>query len=128
MKKILFTMFSILLVFSALQAAENKSLVLIKNENQLTSLLQNSGKKTYVDVYLTYCPPCKRLAPKFEKWAENNADKASFAKVNTQEVSGIAKKYSIQKYPTVLVFDEDGNLVDKKVGLDQIIPLIKNSL
>lgn len=126
MKKMITLFAAMFTLFGTLQAAEK--LVTIKNMKELDSLILNSGKVTYVDVYSTYCPPCRALAPKFQKWADENADKAYFAKVNSSEVAEITKKYGIKGVPTILVFDEKGNLIDRKVGLNEIKPLIKKQL
>jgi thiol-disulfide isomerase/thioredoxin len=125
MKKCFFTIFSALFAFSTLQAAGVMS---IKSEQQFNSVVQNSGKKTIVDMYINGCPPCKALAPQFEKWAKNNASKANFIKVNGRDLYEIAKKYDVRSYPTLLVFDENGNFVDKKVGPREINPFMKKSL
>lgn len=128
MKKMITLLVGIFALSGSLYAAESQNLVAIKNIEQLDKLIHSTGKVTYVDVYSTYCPPCKALAPKFQKWADENVGKASFAKVNSSEVAEITKKYSIKGVPTILVFDEKGNLIDRKVGLGEIKSLIKLNL
>lgn len=92
----------------------------ITSLEKLEGFLAQKGKKTYIDVYMTNCPPCKVLAPDFANWAKKNQKSAYFAKIDSKKVKGIAKKYTIQGAPTVLVFDEQGKLVSRKIGLYEI--------
>jgi len=106
---------------------ESNGLIELHSAKELETLLDQKGQKTYVDVYSTYCPPCRTLAPEFEKWAKDNSDQARFVKVNSNEVREIPEKYSIRGVPTLLVFDENGNLVDRKVGIYEIRDFMSNN-
>lgn len=91
-----------------------------KSEKEFDDLIAKRGKKIYVDLYSARCPPCKILAPKFAKWAEDNAGKALFAKVDISAVPAIGERYSVQSVPTLLIFNEKGVLEAKKMGLPAI--------
>ncbi|KAF2731884.1 thioredoxin-domain-containing protein [Polyplosphaeria fusca] len=53
------------------------------------------------------CPPCKGIAPLFEKLAsdETTNGKLVFAKVDVDKQSAIAKRYGISAMPTFLLLE-----------------------
>ncbi len=99
----------------------------LNTEAELNDFLNEKGQKTYVDIYSTYCPPCKTLAPLFIEWAEKNQGKSRFAKINIDEVKELGERFSVEGVPLLLVFDEDGKLIDRKTGLPEIQYLIKTA-
>lgn len=57
-----------------------------------------------VDFWAPWCTYCRRIAPAFDKIAEQQEDKLVFAKVNVDEAPEIAEKYGIDTIPTLLRF------------------------
>ena len=57
-----------------------------------------------VDFWAPWCTYCRRIAPTFDKIAEQQEDKLVFAKVNVDEAPEIAEKYGIDTIPTLLLF------------------------
>ena len=57
-----------------------------------------------VDFWAPWCMYCRRIAPAFDKIAEQQEDKLVFAKVNVDEAPEIAEKYGIDTIPTLLLF------------------------
>jgi len=68
-----------------------------------------------IDVYATWCGPCKMMAPLFEDLSKELAEKYKFAKINIDEEREIAIQYSVSSIPTFLFFKE-GKLVAKETG------------
>ena len=69
-----------------------------------------------VDFTATWCPPCKMLAPIYERVAQNYEGKAKFFKVDIDENVETAAKYGVQSIPNILFF-KDGQVVDQHVGM-----------
>ncbi|WVY91318.1 hypothetical protein V8G54_036832 [Vigna mungo] len=69
-----------------------------------------------VVVYFTasWCGPCRIIAPIFEELAKNMPH-VIFLKVDVDELSSVAKEWSISAMPTFLFFKE-GERVDEVVG------------
>jgi thioredoxin 1 len=65
-----------------------------------------------VDVYATWCPPCKALAPILEQVA----DLCYIVKVNNDEVPDAAVEFNVGGLPTLLFF-KNGQLLDRVLGL-----------
>lgn len=82
---------------------------------QLDELI-NEGKFVIIDLYATWCGPCKMLAPIFERVAEANADKAVFAKVDIDEVPDMAERFNVQHVPTVIAI-KNGEVIHHSEGI-----------
>ena len=68
--------------------------------------LSNSGVLV-VDFYADWCGPCRMLSPVMEELAQENEGKATFAKLNVDNVDEIPEKFRIMSIPCV-VFLKDG--------------------
>ena len=62
-----------------------------------------------LDVWASWCPPCRTFGPVFEAASEQNPD-IVFGKLNSDEEPELATRFQIRAIPTVLAF-KDGNLV-----------------
>lgn len=67
------------------------------------------------DFWADWCVPCKMVAPVLEEIAEEYSGKLKIAKVNVDEESDIASKYSIVSIPTLILF-KDGEVATQQVG------------
>ncbi|HEX6543973.1 MAG TPA: thioredoxin [Ktedonobacterales bacterium] len=75
-----------------------------------------SDKPVIVDFWAPWCTPCLRMAPTYEKLANEYAGKITFAKLNTDDNQGTAFRLGIQGIPTMIIFS-GGKEVDRVVGL-----------
>ncbi|PZM96844.1 MAG: thioredoxin [Actinobacteria bacterium] len=67
-----------------------------------------------VDFWASWCGPCLRFAPVFERASEKHTD-IVFAKVNTETEPELAAKFDIQSIPTVMAI-RDGIIVFAQPG------------
>ena len=90
----------------------------------LKELLAKAAKEKkylFVDVYATWCGPCKAMATQvFPQEKVGNYFNKTFvnAKFDAEKGEGIdvAKKYGVRAYPTFLILDKDGTEVGRIVG------------
>ena len=82
------------------------------------------GKQIFVDVYTSWCGPCKMMAPAVEKLAEEYEGKAVIGKLDVEESMDIAGRYGVMNVPTLILF-KDGRAVERKVGLQSASDLRK---
>ncbi len=78
-----------------------------------------------VDVFATWCGPCKMLSPIVDNLAEEVTD-IDVAKIDVDENNEVAQKYGVMSVPTLLLF-KDGELMEKSVGFqskEQILDMI----
>ncbi|MDD2361387.1 MAG: thioredoxin [Oscillospiraceae bacterium] len=85
------------------------------NVSEFDELL-SGDKPVLVDFWADWCMPCRMLAPIIDQLGDKYAGKATIAKVNVDEQSGLAARYRVQSIPTVMIFNK-GELVDTQVGL-----------
>lgn len=69
-----------------------------------------------IDFFATWCGPCKRIAPTFEKLAEAFPN-VTFLKVDVDEAPELVNTFDVSAMPT-FVFLKDGNEVKRVEGAD----------
>ena len=72
---------------------------------QFNSTVRGEGI-TLVDFWASWCGPCMRFGPVYEKASEANPD-ITFAKVDTEAEQGLARALGISSIPTLMAFRDD---------------------
>ncbi len=79
------------------------------------SFIKNASAPVLVDLWASWCGPCKMLSPLVDQLAEEMGDKLAVGKVNVDDEGEIAMRYGVQSIPTLLLF-KGGELVNKNIG------------
>ena len=74
-------------------------------------------KPVLVDYWAPWCVYCRRIAPAYEKIAEEYADQLVIGKVNIDEESQLAEAEKIEVIPTLVLY-RDRKAVDSIVAPD----------
>ena len=98
----------------------------ITNLEQFEREISEGATPVFVDFYATWCGPCKSLNPHLESWAKTFSGKIKFLKVNVDKMSALARRYQVSSMPTMLVFNKEGGLVERKIGSRDIFQYVKN--
>ena len=69
-----------------------------------------------VDMWATWCGPCRMIAPVVEELATTYQGKMKFGKLNVDEHPQLAAEHRIMNIPTLLLF-KGGQEVDRIVGV-----------
>lgn len=76
---------------------------------------KNGELPLVVDLWATWCGPCRALAPIVAELAAEYDGKIVVGKCDVEENEDIAMEFGVRNIPTLLFF-KDGKLVDKFVG------------
>ena len=118
---------------TATKKAGNKAQEIVFIENSWKEALKQAklqNKLLFVDAYASWCGPCKML--KLSTF--HNAKAAAFYNANFINVSidmekgdgpFLASDWQIQAYPTLIIFDPDGQIILGTVGFISAKDLIK---
>jgi thioredoxin 1 len=68
-----------------------------------------------VDLFATWCGPCRMLTPVLERLAAAYDGRVKFVKVDVDEEPELASRFDVTGVPTLLIF-KGGTLVDQVVG------------
>jgi len=64
----------------------------------------NAKIPVLVDVWATWCGPCRMYSPVIEEVSKNYDGKIKFVKIDADENSNLAAKFNIMSIPTTMLF------------------------
>ena len=76
---------------------------------------KNGELPLVVDLWATWCGPCRMVGPVISKLAEKYDGKIVVGKCDVEENEDLASEFGIRNIPTILFF-KGGDVVDKVVG------------
>ncbi len=85
------------------------------NEKEFEEEVLKSNVPVLVDVWATWCGPCRMYSPIVEEVSNDYDGKIKFVKVDADENENIAAKYGIMSIPTTLLI-EKGKVKAQSVG------------
>ncbi len=77
--------------------------------------LKNGDLPLVVDLWATWCGPCRMVGPIMEELSNEYEGKVVVGKCDIEENEDIPMQYGVRNIPTILFF-KNGQLVDKFVG------------
>ena len=81
-------------------ASSSKNFIIPGEESKLQELVVAAGKKVLYFT-ATWCPPCKAIAPVFEKLSGQHPN-TTFLKIDIDQFSDAAAEYNIRSVPTFI--------------------------
>lgn len=88
--------------------------LMITSENFDQEVIK-STTPVVIDVFATWCGPCKQMAPIYDELAKEVAGTYKLVKLNIDEERDVAIQYNISSIPT-FIFLKDGKMVGKETG------------
>jgi thioredoxin len=77
-----------------------------------------NGEKVIVELWATWCGPCRMMKPIFESVASQNQSDVQMYTMDVDKNREMAMTLGIRSVPTIKMF-ANGNAVDTKVGVLQ---------
>jgi thioredoxin 2 len=68
------------------------------------ALISRSALPVLVDFWAPWCGPCKMVAPEIRKVATETAGQVLVAKVDTEELPSLARRFRVTAIPTMSIF------------------------
>lgn len=96
----------------------------VEDQAHFQELLEDNAL-VLVDFFATWCGPCDMIAPIVEEVAAESD--AAVAKVDIDELQGLAAEYNVRSVPTLLLFAR-GEQAEQLVGVqekDRLLELIE---
>ena len=83
--------------------------------NEKFETYRNGELPLVVDLWATWCGPCRMVAPIISELAQEYDGKVVIGKCDVEENDDVASEFGVRNIPTILFF-KGGQLVDKFVG------------
>ncbi len=84
-------------------------------ETNFDNEVKQASIPVVVDVFATWCGPCKMIAPIIEEIAGDYEGRVKVGKLDADAEQKIAADYQVRGLPTVLFF-KNGEVADSQVG------------
>ena len=85
------------------------------SESNFSQEVIKSPTPVLVDMWATWCGPCRMIAPIVEELAGQYQGKVKVGKLNVDDHPQVAAQYGIMNIPTLLIF-KGGQEIDRIVG------------
>ena len=72
--------------------------------------------KTVIKFSMEFCQPCKQLKPIFDEVIQEIKD-IKVVEIDVEEHPDVASSYKVRGIPTVIVTDDDDNILAMKTGM-----------
>ena len=74
------------------------------NKELFENYVQDENKAVLVDYWAPWCVYCRRIAPAYEKIAEQFGDQIHVGKINIDDEQALAMKEQIEVIPTLVLY------------------------
>lgn len=97
---------------------------LVKNLTQETfQETISTDKIVLVDVFTTWCGPCKMLSPVIDELADHYQNEVTISKIEADSNSDLASELNVKSVPTLILF-KGGQEIDRQMGAKNKTQLI----
>jgi thioredoxin 2 len=79
------------------------------NEQNFSTILQNSDLPIFIDLWADWCGPCKMMAPHFAEVAKQYPN-VIFAKINTEQNPRLSQAFHIRSIPTLVLMNKTNEI------------------
>ncbi|MEW2487274.1 thioredoxin [Streptomyces sp. NPDC048411] len=84
-------------------------------DSDFGTVAEQAGLPVLVDLWATWCGPCRMVSPALEKVADDLAGRIKLVKVDIDKSPALARRFEVQAVPTLLVLDQ-GRTIARQAG------------
>lgn len=85
------------------------------DDTSFSEIADQSPRMVLVDLWATWCAPCRMVSPALQTLATEMADQLKLVKVDIDRSPALAQRFQIQSVPTLLVM-RNGEIVARRSG------------
>jgi thioredoxin 2 len=85
------------------------------DDSSFSEIADKSPRVVLVDLWATWCGPCRMVSPALQQLATEMADHLKLVKVDIDRSPALAQRFQVQAVPTLLVM-RNGEIVARRSG------------
>lgn len=85
------------------------------DDRTFTAIADESATPVLVDLWASWCMPCRMVGPALEQVARDLAGKVKLVKVDVDAAPGLHRRFAVQAVPTLLLM-RDGRVIARQAG------------
>lgn len=78
-------------------------------------IAEQAGQPVIVDMWATWCGPCRMVSPVLEQLATERAGQVKLVKVDVDQSPALSQRFAVQAVPTLLILDK-GQVIARQAG------------
>lgn len=91
-------------------------------DGDFTEIVESSAVPVLVDVWATWCGPCRTISPALEQLATERSGQLKLVKVDVDKAPAVASQFAIQAVPTLLLIN-DHKVLGRQSGASSVAAL-----
>ncbi len=91
-------------------------------DETFTEIAEESSIPVLVDMWATWCGPCRMLSPALEQLAQERAGLLKLVKVDVDAAPAVSQRFTVRAVPTLLLLRK-GEVLDRQSGATPIAAL-----
>jgi thioredoxin 2 len=85
------------------------------DDTTFADVAERSTRFVLVDLWASWCGPCRMVSPALEQVATEMADRIKLVKVDVDRAPALARRFEVRAVPTLLVL-RDGRVISRQSG------------
>ncbi|EXG82162.1 thioredoxin [Cryptosporangium arvum] len=84
-------------------------------DDDFTDVAERGKLPVLVDMWATWCGPCRQVSPALEQVARDLAGRVKLVKVDVDKAPKVSERFTIQAVPTLILL-RDGTVIARRAG------------